>query len=111
MIQEVEKELLATFPELAEYFNLVFLWIENVHQSGAIRIMSQQINKTQRAITYAFLLGQVTAQIKTGNDVLAPSKKLIHLWEFLLNKLVEEKYFDSKRVKEMRADMEPYING
>lgn len=111
MIQEVEKELSKAFPELDEYFKIIFLWIENVYQSGAIKIMAQQINKTPRAVTYAFLLGQVTAQIKTGNDVLAPHKKLIPLWGFLLNKLIDEKYLDDNRVKEIRADMEPHLNG
>lgn len=111
MLDEIEQELLDEFPGLDEYFKIIFLWIENVYQSGAIKIMALQTNKTQRAITHAFLLGQVTAQIKTGDDVLAPHKKLIPLWEFLLNKLVDEKYLDDKRVKEMRADMEPYLHG
>lgn len=111
MIQEVEKELSKSFPELDEYFKIVFLWIENVYQSGAIKIMSLKLNKTERAVAYSFLLGQTTAQIKAGNDILAPRKKLIPLLEFLLNKLVNEKYLDNKRVKEIRADMEPYLHG
>lgn len=111
MIQEIEKELLKKFPGLTSYFDVVFLWLENIVQTGSVKIMSSQIGKSERAILHAMLLGQVQAQITHGDDVLAPYKKLVPLWEHLFNTLSKENYFGPKREKEIRAEMAPYLNG
>lgn len=111
MIQEIEKELLKKFPGLTSYFDVVFLWLENIVQTGSVKIMSSQIGKSERAILHAMLLGQVQAQITHGDDVLAPHKKLVLLWEHLFNTLSKENYFGPKREKEIRAEMAPYLNG
>lgn len=111
MIQEIEKELLKKFPGLRSYFDVVFLWLEHAMQPGAIKIMAEQIGKTERGIVYSLLLGQLSAQIQSGSDVLAPYKKLVPVWEHVLKKLQEENYFTAKREKEIRAEMAPYLNG
>lgn len=111
MIQEIKKELLKKFPGLASYFDVIFLWLENIVQTGSIKIMSSQIGKSERAIVRAMLFGQVQAQITYGDDVLAPHKKLVPLWEHLFDTLSKENYFGLKREKEIRAEMAPYLNG
>lgn len=109
MIDKIEQELRAAFPELSAYFNHVFAWLKSTNQFNIIKTMSLQLNQTERAVTYSFLFGQTTAQIKEGASVDAPGKVLVRLWEYLLQKLVEYKYFGPERVKEHREKMAPYL--
>lgn len=108
MIQEIEKELRAKFPGLSSYFDIAFLWVEHAIQPGAIKIMSSQIGKSERAIVYSLLFGQLSAQIQSGSDVLAPCKKLIPVWKYVLKKLQAENYFTAEREKELRAEMDEW---
>lgn len=104
MLEVIEQELRTALPSAAFYFDTLFSWLKSTNQAGAIKSMSLQAGKPERALLYAFLFFQVSEQIKIGCDAALPA-----VWKYLFNKLAACHYFSAERAEEIRLEMEPYL--